>query len=46
LATLPFAIKLIKEMNKYNGERLNETLALTAKLSVLFSFLFSIGIAL
>ena len=46
LATLPLAIKLIKEMILYKGEKLNETLALTAKLSVLFSLLLSIGIVL
>jgi 1,4-dihydroxy-2-naphthoate octaprenyltransferase len=46
LVTLPFGIKLIKEMQNLNGESLNETLALTAKLSFIFSFLFSIGIIL
>jgi len=46
LLTLPLAIKLQLELNKYSGKRLNKTLEFTAKLSVLFSFLFSLGIIL
>ena len=46
LVTLPFGVKLIKEMQTLKGESLNETLALTAKLSFLFSLLFSLGIVL
>jgi len=46
LLTIPLAIKLQSEINKYSGVRLNKTLEYTAKLSVLFSFLFSLGIIL
>lgn len=46
LLTLPLAIKLQIEINTFSGERLNNTLALTAKLSVLFSLIFSLGIIL
>ena len=46
LISLPFAIKLILEIKKLEGKSLNKTLELTAKLSILFSFLFSIGIIL
>ena len=46
LISLPLALKLIKEINTFEGERLNKTLELTAKLSVIFSLLLSIGIVL
>ncbi|MBU0473648.1 MAG: 1,4-dihydroxy-2-naphthoate polyprenyltransferase [Bacteroidetes bacterium] len=46
LLTLPLAIKLQNELNTFNGARLNNTLSLSAKLSVLFSALFSLGIIL
>jgi len=46
LLTLPLAVKLQSEINKFSGERLNKTLEFTAKLSVIFSFFFSLGIIL
>jgi len=46
LLTLPFAIKLLFDLKKLNGMELNKTLELTAKLSVTYSLLFSIGILL
>lgn len=46
LLTLPLAIKLQIDMLKLSGMELNKTLELTAKLSVLYSLLFSIGIIL
>lgn len=46
LLSLPFALKLIKDIRCLMGEKLNKTLELTAKLSILFSFLFAIGIIL
>ncbi len=46
MLTLPLAIKLHVDMTRLNGGELNKTLELTAKLSVLYSFLFSIGIIL
>ncbi len=46
LLTLPLAVKLQLEINKFSGERLNKTLEFTAKLSVIFSFFFSLGIIL
>ncbi len=44
LLSLPIAIKLIIELRTKEGKSLNDTLALTAKLSIIYSFLFSIGI--
>lgn len=44
--TFPFAYKLIIAMLQNNGAELNPTLELTAKLSVLFGFLFSLGFIL
>jgi len=44
--SLPLGIRLLNEMQDLDGERLNKTLELTAKLSIIFSFLFAIGIAL
>lgn len=46
MLTLPLAIKLQIDMNRLDGEKLNKTLELTAKLSVLYSLLFSVGIVL
>jgi 1,4-dihydroxy-2-naphthoate octaprenyltransferase len=46
LLTLPVAIKLIKMIFKTTGKELNETLALTAKLSALYGLLFAVGILL
>ncbi len=46
LLSLPFAIKLIFEIKNKEGKSLNKTLELTAKLSILFSFLFAVGIIL
>lgn len=44
--SIPLAVKLIKDMKSLEGEELNKTLEYTAKLAILFSFLFSIGIIL
>lgn len=44
--TLPIAVKLMQMILKSKGEELNDTLALTAKFSAMFGFLFSIGAAL
>ncbi len=46
MLTLPLAIKLQIDMNRLDGQELNKTLELTAKLSVLYSLLFSVGIIL
>lgn len=46
LLTLPFAIKLQYDMKRFCGPELNKTLEFTAKLSVIYSLLFSIGIIL
>ncbi len=46
LLTLPLAIKLQLDMIKLSGVKLNKTLEFTAKLSVIYSSLFSIGIIL
>ncbi|MCF6268756.1 MAG: 1,4-dihydroxy-2-naphthoate polyprenyltransferase [Melioribacteraceae bacterium] len=46
LLTLPLAIKLQIDMTRLNGVELNKTLELTAKLSIFYSLLFSIGIIL
>lgn len=46
LLSLPLAIKVIKDLKSLEGEQLNKTLEYTAKLAILFSFLFSIGIIL
>lgn len=46
LLTLPIAIKLIKMIFNITGKELNETLALTAKLSALYGLLFAVGILL
>lgn len=44
LLSLPLAIKLIKMIFKYDGEALNKTLELTAKLSALYGVLFAAGL--
>jgi 1,4-dihydroxy-2-naphthoate octaprenyltransferase len=44
--SLPLAAKIIYELNTTKGEKLNDTLASTAKLSIIFSFLFAIGIVI
>jgi 1,4-dihydroxy-2-naphthoate octaprenyltransferase len=44
--TLPFAYKLILMLFKYDGQKLNKTLELTAKFSALFGILFSLGFIL
>lgn len=46
LLTLPIAIKLVKMVFNLTGKELNETLALTAKLSALYGILFAVGILL
>ncbi len=46
LISLPIAIKLIKMIFTFSGPELNETLALTAKLSAIYGLLFAIGILL
>lgn len=46
LLTLPLAIKLQIDMIRLNGVELNKTLEITAKISVIYSLLFSIGIIL
>ena len=46
LITLPLGIKLFKMLINLQGEALNKTLELTAKLAVIFSILFSIGFLL
>lgn len=42
--TFPIGLKLIKMIFNYEGKQLNETLALTAKLSAIYGFLFAIGL--
>lgn len=44
--TIPMAVSLCREIRKNSGSELNETLARTAKLSLLFCLLFAVGIAL
>ena len=44
--SMPLAVKLIYELHTIEGEKLNDTLASTAKLSIIFSFLFAIGIVI
>ena len=44
LLTLPLAIRLIVMIYKYQGQQLNKTLELTAKLSAFYGFLFAVGI--
>ncbi len=45
--SLPLIFPLIGQINGgYNGEELNKTLANTAKLSLIFSILFSFGLVL
>jgi len=44
--TLPLAITLVKMIYAFTGIQLNKTLELSAKFSVLFGFLLSIGIVL
>lgn len=46
LLSLPIAIKLIKMIYSLKGTSLNNTLALTAKLSLVYGLLFAIGILL
>ena len=46
ILSLPLAVKLIKDVYKLTGTELNKTLEQTAKLSVIYSILFSLGIAL
>lgn len=43
LITLPLSIRLIQMLYKLHGPQLNKTLELTAKLSALYGFLFSLG---
>lgn len=45
LLTLPFAWKMWQEVNVCKGSELNETLAKTAKLSLMFSLAFAAGLA-
>ncbi len=42
--TMPHGWKLIREVREKQGRELNETLARTAKLSLVFSLLFAVGI--
>ena len=44
LLTLPFGLSLVREVCNERGRALNETLAKTAKLSLLYSLLFSVGL--
>lgn len=44
--TIPMAVKLIKMIFTYQGEQLNKTLELTAKLSAIYGLLFAVGILL
>jgi len=44
LLTLPYGLSLIREVRNEHGRALNETLAKTAKLSLLYSLLFAIGL--
>ncbi len=44
LISFPYSLKLIKMVYNYTGEELNQTLALTAKLSGIYGLLFAIGI--
>ena len=47
LLSLPVTLSLIRQVNgKYTGRELNKTLAGTAKLSLIFSILFSAGLIL
>lgn len=45
IITIPMALSLCKEVSNNTGSELNNTLAKTAKLSLLFSLLFAIGLA-
>ena len=42
--TLPLAVQLVREMYNLEGRALNRTLAGTARLALLFSLLFAVGI--
>ncbi len=44
LLTLPYGLFLIREVRNERGKALNEILAKTAKLSLLYSLLFSVGL--
>jgi 1,4-dihydroxy-2-naphthoate octaprenyltransferase len=44
LLTLPFAVKMIKEMLKLEGQELNNTLANTARLVLAYSLLLALGL--
>jgi 1,4-dihydroxy-2-naphthoate octaprenyltransferase len=44
LLTLPYGLSLIREVCNERGRALNKTLAKTAKLSLLYSLLFSVGL--
>jgi len=44
MLSLPLAVRLIKMIFSYDGEELNKTLELTAKLSAFYGFLFAVGI--
>ncbi len=46
ILSIPLSIKLVKMIYTLEGERLNKTLELTAKLSFLYGILFAIGIML
>ncbi|SDO57950.1 1,4-dihydroxy-2-naphthoate polyprenyltransferase [Desulforhopalus singaporensis] len=44
LVTFPVALSLCRKVGHYSGSRLNELLAATARLSLVFSVLFSLGL--
>jgi 1,4-dihydroxy-2-naphthoate polyprenyltransferase len=44
--TIPIAFNLVKMIYNYEGNQLNKTLELTARLSALFGILFSVGLIL
>ncbi|OEU49788.1 MAG: hypothetical protein BA866_01835 [Desulfobulbaceae bacterium S5133MH15] len=44
LLTLPYGLSLVREIQREQGRVLNETLAKTAKLSLMYSLLFAIGL--
>jgi len=46
LISLPIAVILIKRLQTFEGERLNNTLELSAKYAALFGLLFSLGLIL
>lgn len=46
LLTIPLAVMVIREMYRLEGRTLNQTLAGTARLALIFSVLFAVGIVL